>query len=216
MEPLINNDPVLSKMFPKGADSVQVCHRRGGWNIKEILAPSSINMQREERNKRVGRSEKCNKNCRSCSHLAETSSQRFTSTLTKRHYTIRQVIDCKAEFIVYLVTCKKCNLQGVGSTKDSDSRLANYLSNIRKRRGTCCIVKHFLDSEGHTIRDFTYQPIVKLENLEANNSKIMKRLRSFEGYWQIELGTIQPFGMNSMDEFYKSELYPDTAAYQIE
>ena len=48
-----------------------------------------------------------------CQVLEENTE--FKSTQTGERYKIRQDIDCKSENIIYLVTCKKCGFQGVGS-----------------------------------------------------------------------------------------------------
>ena len=41
----------------------------------------------------------------------------FTSTSTSRTYPITQILSCKSKNVIYLVTCKKCNVQYVGSLK---------------------------------------------------------------------------------------------------
>ena len=51
--------------------------------------------------------------CRvSCQIVKEGDS--FTSTNTSRTYPIKQRLDCKSSFIIYLATCKKCQGQYVG------------------------------------------------------------------------------------------------------
>ena len=51
MEDKIKNSPLLRRMLPEGAKNVQVSMRRGGKNIKEILATTKLN-HREERAER--------------------------------------------------------------------------------------------------------------------------------------------------------------------
>ena len=49
-----------------------------------------------------------------CCQVLEENSQ-FKSFQTNEQYRIRQDINCKSENVIYLVTCKRCGLQGVGS-----------------------------------------------------------------------------------------------------
>ena len=215
LEPTIQSDPLLQKMFPNGANSIQIIHKRGGKNIKELLAPSSINVNRIERNLQSGSSGPCDGNCRHCDHLRETACTSFTSNVTGRRYQIRQHMNCKSTNVVYLVTCKRCGWQGVGSTTETDPRLANYWSHIKHKHRFCRISQHFIDKEDHSIAHFSFCLIAQVQNKPKQKATLMKRLREFEGYWQIELGTLEPYGMNSINEFHKSEKYPTTKAYEL-
>ena len=44
----------------------------------------------------------------------QEENNQFKSFQTKEQYRIRQDINCKSENVKYLVTCKRCGLQGVG------------------------------------------------------------------------------------------------------
>ena len=44
-------------------------------------------------------------------------SQTFSSVQTGKTYFVRQKLSCNSANVIYLVHCKKCNLQYVGSTK---------------------------------------------------------------------------------------------------
>ena len=49
---------------------------------------------------------------------------------------------------MYLACCVACNLQGVGSTVNFKTQLANYNSHIKHNKRTCSIVNHFFDCHG--------------------------------------------------------------------
>ena len=53
--------------------------------------------------------------CLTCKFHA-TEQYTFKSTTYGRSFTIRQNLCCKSKNIIYLITCKKCNLQYVGET----------------------------------------------------------------------------------------------------
>ena len=58
---------------------------------------------------------KCNR-CRvACPKIQET--KYFQSTNTQKKYKIKQKVDCDSDFVVYLVTCKKCHGQYVGKSQ---------------------------------------------------------------------------------------------------
>ena len=125
---------------------------------------------------------------------------RFGSTSMGSVYKIRQTIDCRSKNIIYLVTCKRCRMQGVGSTLDFQGRVSEYITHMYKEKDTCETVEHFRKLEDHSLWDFSIMRIVQIENPPRNREKLKQRLREFEGYWQVNLNTIKPFGMNSINE----------------
>ena len=120
----------------------------------------------------------------------------FYNTVTKERYKIRQEIDCRSKNIIYLVSCRKCPMQEVGQ-----ARVSNYISHIFKRKQTCGIVKHFMETSGHSVNDFRIMGIVQLENPPRSKADLKNRLIEFEGYWQIKLQTIELYGMNTILEY---------------
>ena len=74
----------------------------------------------------------------------------FYSTVTKERYKIRQEIDCRSKNIIYPVRCRKCPMQGVGQTETFQARVSNYISHILKIKQTCGILKHFMETGGHS------------------------------------------------------------------
>ena len=43
--------------------------------------------------------------------------------------------------------------------------------------------------------------IVELENPTKEPKALKARLIKFEGYWQVKLQTLEPYGLNSINEF---------------
>ena len=62
----------------------------------------------------------------------------FYSTVAKEKYRIRQEINCRSKNIIYLVSCRKCPMQGVGQTENFQARVSNYISanNFGSNKGT--------------------------------------------------------------------------------
>ena len=56
---------------------------------------------------------------------------------------------------------------------------------------------HFLKPE-HSVQDFSITGIGQLVNPPRDT---IGRLKEFEGYWMIKLQTLEPFGMNGINEY---------------
>ena len=69
----------------------------------------------------------------------------ITSHATGRSFQIRRKSTCSTKNVVYVANCQTCGKQGVGSTVNWKSRLANYKSHIRKGLKICRIARHFLE-----------------------------------------------------------------------
>ena len=117
----------------------------------------------------------------------------FVSRVTGERYKIRQNINCESKNVIYLVECKKCGKQGVGSTEDFKPRISNYISHILMKRATCKSVRHFYVAPEHSVKDFSIKGMQ-----EKARDKI---LTEFEGYWQTKLVTLEPYGLNGKDEW---------------
>ena len=58
----------------------------------------------------------CPKGCKvSCPMIKE--GKIFQSTRTKKSYKIKQKLNCESDWLIYLITCKKCSGQYVGKSK---------------------------------------------------------------------------------------------------
>ena len=88
-------------------------------------------------------------------------------------------------------------MQGDGSCKDFAKRVSNYISSSETKSPGCKIEQHFLQ-RGHNIQDFTDVGIVELENPPPDPTE---HLREFERYWMVKLNTLEPHGMNSINEY---------------
>ena len=103
---------------------------------------------------------KCGK-CRvSCPVLVE--GVKFTSTNTKRTYSIKKKLNCDSSFVIYLATCKKCKGQYVGkSTTPFKKRHSNHKQEIKKKYGG--LGHHYGGEGGCGYENFTVQIIDQVE-----------------------------------------------------
>ena len=110
--------------------------------MKELLAPSNP----YKPNKLEGEGcYKCDaKRCDSSKNFLIFGNS-FRAAATGRIFLILKYLTCTSSNVVYLAECVLCGLQGVGSTANFKSRLANYKSHIKHKRRTCSITNHFID-----------------------------------------------------------------------
>ena len=110
----LESNPKLNELFPK--NSIIPSYHRSK-NLKEILAPSKFESTPSQRvTSPVGGCFKCDKNrCDLCkNHFVE--SRNFSSLKTGKSYSIRPNLTCDSKNVIYLVSCKRCQLQYIGST----------------------------------------------------------------------------------------------------
>ena len=107
---------------------------------------------------------------------------------------------------MYLVTCNKDNIQGVGCTMDLKSRISNDMNHHKKKNRSCGITEHFLE-DGHSFEeDFRILPIFRLVNPPVTMVKRRERLKELELYWQENLITYEPYRMNQAVELEKTRV----------
>ena len=145
---------------------------------------------------------KCgNRRCLICKHLKTGDS--FTSRCTNKSYSINFNLNCNLNNIVYLLTCKVCDIQYVGSTSTKFRlRFNNHKSRLKahgklspdERLKDDLIYQHFHSAGHHGLEDLSVQLIDRVNN--------EKDLLDKEGQWAYRLKCIKPQGLNENDFFF--------------
>ena len=141
-------------------------------------------------------SSKCgSKRCQVCLNVSETNI--FESFQTKKQYKINHHLDCNDKCLIYLLSCKICGLQYVGSTTDRFRlRWNNYKDNDRKaRRGEEHmqpeLFEHFHSKEHNGfLQDCSITLIDKTDGSDPTRR---------EEYWRVVLKTVAPYGLNRIE-----------------
>ena len=144
-----------------------------------------------------------------CSMIEDATT--FTSTTTGRTFQIRaNNLNWNSSHVVYLLECKKCHIQNVGSTAPRFRlRVNNYRDCHReycrrKAAGTllrgnkvsqCDLHAHFQQEDHNGFEDFSFK-IIDTANNDAD-------LRQRESFWQYKLKTFTPEGLNIRDVPYQ-------------
>ena len=136
---------------------------------------------------------KCNgKWCQVCLNVSQTKT--FSSTVTKKEYTINHKFSCYDKCLIYLQTSKTCKLQYEGKTVDEFRlRWNSYKMNNRSfLKGQTCMQQHLSEhfaSETHCsfIEDINIIFIDKPEPKDLNGR---------EHCWRHILKIMTPLGLN--------------------
>ena len=166
---------------------------RKGKSLKDFLVRAKVPpLVRKE-----GKSEGCGKtNCGVCKFVKCTSSFHCSKGT---QYKIRDVqLNCNSSNIVYLLCCKSCNVQYVGSCSTKFRlRFNNYKSCNTKHRDKPVAQQHLhdhFDLPGHNgTADWEFVLIDQAENKDE--------VRKRERFWQYKLETFLPCGLNDREVY---------------
>ena len=121
---------------------------------------------------------KCEKCKVSCPILKEGG--KFVSTNTGRQYEIKQRLDCNSDWLIYLVTCKRCRGQYVGKSKTKFKlRHSNHKQEIKRKTGG---LGHHYEDSGACNYDH-----VSIQLIEQVRYKNFDFLAKCETFWQHQL-----------------------------
>ena len=198
-------------------DLPRVTYRRAK-NIKDSLVRATLpNLSKDV----DAGSMKCNgKRCQICPMINETNT--FSNRNGTRTYDIRKgPCDCNSDHVIYLLRCRTCGIQYVGSAKTAlRLRINNYKKEYRKyvrlcesgemhssRKGLQSGVRgrggevqtvsqinlhaHFAQPDHKGLEDFEFTIIGAGKNLEE--------IRDKEHWWQHKLGVFEPHGLNEKE-----------------
>jgi hypothetical protein len=130
---------------------------------------------------------KCGK-CHACPIVKEGA--KFFSTNTKKCYRIKQKVNCKSDYVIYLGTCVRCKGQYVGKTsREFRKRHSGHKQEIKKDYGG--LGHHYGGQGGCTYEHVSIQIIEQVEL--GNDAMLAKR----ELYWQNQLRCFVENGGNA-------------------
>lgn len=175
------------KVFPRPP----IVGFRRGKSLKDYLVRAKVP---EIKPVECGSSCRCNgKRCKVCFYIKETDS--FQDKSGNKTFKIKHTINCNSKYVVYLLQCKVCRKQYVGSAETSFRlRFNNYSSCNRRHNAGAKNVpqeslhRHFDQSDHHRMEDWEFILIDQAESLES--------VRRKEDFWQNMLDTFVPKGLN--------------------
>ena len=183
-------------------DSPQVAYKRNK-NIKDHLVKAKFREHREkDTNTTHGRSSKCDKRrCSWCKNVQDTT--RFISRKTNKTYKMRHNLNCRSDWTIYLAECSVHKKQYVGKTKPQlNIRMNNNRNHIKVQLRSCKLTEHFIDSTTCSLdHDLQITPIERIKSRDGDKTveEREKILLRREIFWQNELQTFHPYGMNKRE-----------------
>ena len=178
--PMLYSDPKMKNIFPEG--SINITYKRGK-SLRELISASMFPQAQVESRSIVS---KCKpKRCDICqNHLV--CKNEFTCTATGKTYKVRGKLCCTSSNVIYLISCKLCKEQYVGTAfKDNfKPRFRVHRSDIltgKDRRG---VAKNFLTkcTNGNNV-----------ENIEVQlNKQVQEGNYDLEGSCDVEKSIGKP------------------------
>ena len=187
--PLLHASNLMTKIFPE----VPLTAYRRPRNLRDLLVKARVKPIATDVTPKPTGSYKCIKKCVICrDHMVE--SKKYTSSVTKRSYPITQHLSCKSTWVIYLITCRKCNKQYIGKTNTTlYTRISNTRSQIKNfhtpQNAKLPYAQHF-NLPDHTLADLSIMPIEQIH--KHTNEIILHR----ESKLIAKLSCLTPFGIN--------------------
>jgi len=186
--PLLHQSDKMKRLFTKPP---LVAFRRSR-NLKDLLVSSKLPRPSSGEEGPPGFTSCPSRKCSVREFITEGT--HFTSTVTNQRFTINTHIHCKMNWLIYLITCKKCNKQYVGKTENTlYTRFTNHKSDIKfhgtPKSNNLPIGRHFTLPD-HSIKDISIMGIEKIH--KQTTETILRR----ESYWILKLQTLHPKGIN--------------------
>lgn len=126
----------------------------------------------------------------------------FTSAVTGKCYDIKKYINCNTTFVVYLISCRDCGVQYVGSTKCSlKTRIRRHLSDVDSAfcQQMSAVSTHCVQCHARSTASLVVQGIERVERpLRGGNH--VRKLRCRETLWMFLLQTCVPTGLNKRSD----------------
>ena len=125
----------------------------------------------------------------------------FCSTITENFYPVRGRLWCNSRNVIYLLTCKLCDIQYVGQTeRELRKRFTEHRRALLNYDESYAMTRHFLEKHPQYCIDPENFPItvIGIEEIPDQGSKeenTKKRLER-EQFWIDTLVTFRPCGLN--------------------
>ena len=136
--------------------------------------------------------------CRTCPYLNECNV--FYSKITNQRFhpilNSCNSLNCQTENVVHLISCKLCDLQYIGESKNSiQKRFAGHRSSINLGKNHQLTHNHF-HRENHHLSNCLILPIEKIEAMGLNDRELTRIRLDREKFWIQTLQTSYPLGLN--------------------
>ena len=159
-------------------ESVSVTHKRNK-DLREIL---SLLFPRTNKQNECSVKE-CHRKCDICKNFLVVSPD-FTCFATKWKYKIKGILKCDSRNVIYLISCKCCGKQYVGSATGFKERFRIHKSDINTGKVRCGVANYLLNVCCSSASKFENLQVQLIEKVSVqNDDNIDKVLWEREKYW---------------------------------
>ena len=152
--PILYSNQQMLDIFPH--NTVNVTYKWNN-NLREILSPSLFPRTTKQNECFI---KECNRKCDICKNPLVVSPE-FTCFGTKRKYKIKEILKCDSRNLIYLISCKCCGKQYVGSVTGFKERIDN--SDINTGKVRCGVANHLLNVCRSSASKFEYLQVQLIE-----------------------------------------------------
>ena len=135
--------------------------------------------------------------CQSCKQCKFNIKKRkeFTSFSTKKSYTIKNLITCNTEGVIYMLECD-CGLQYIGRTSRSLAvRVGEHVNNIKNGFRYHSVSRHFKQYHNKNPKCLKFWGLEKV-NRHWRGGNYTRHISQRESFWIFEAKVLTPEGLN--------------------
>ena len=189
---ILHTDENMKKIFP--SKSIKTLYRREK-NLKEILSPSLFPAKPKN-------NESCITSCKKCDICKNylITDNKFKCKVTGRFYNVRGNLCCNSSNVIYLISCKNCEDQYIGSAIDFKARFRIHKSDIKTKKDRCGTARHFNNKCFDVQNPHRFLQVQLIESV-VSDLDLENKLWEREKYWQCQLFT-NTHGINSVSDLY--------------
>ena len=192
---ILHTDENMKNIFP--SKSIKTLYRREK-NLKEILSPSLFLAKPKN-------SESCITSCKKCDICKNylLTDNNFKCKVTGRFSNVRGNLSCNSSNVIYLIFCKSCEDQYIGSAIDFKARFRIHKNDIKTKKDRCSTARHFNTKCSDVQNPHRFLQVQLIESV-VSDLDLENKLWEREKYWQCQLFT-NKHGMNSVSDLYASK-----------
>ena len=162
--PVLHSNQTMLKIFP--SNTINVTYKRGK-NLRELISPSLFP---RVHNQHSSSREKCQERCDICTNFLVASTEFICFAKFKG------ILKCTSKNINYLISCKCCGKQYIGSHISFKERFRIHRSDNNTGKVTCGVANHLLNVCHSESNKFEYLQIRLKEQVSVNNSKNIDKM----------------------------------------
>ena len=193
--PILNIDQKMKKTFT----TKPIMAYRRNQNLGDILGQKTIvnnKVVRKNTSHQIGSCTPClsrgENKC--CKQIRKT--QKFKSNRTKKTYNIFHKVNCKSQWVIYLMECIICQIQYVGKSEWPMNIRVNKHRYDANQPDSIDVCQHF-QSPGHCFESHAKFTIIEELKQKNRPKHIMRKiLEQREDSWVVKLRTLSPDGFN--------------------